>query len=195
MKEDKVAEQDAADLPAVQEPNRTELFQALISSLTTKADETSFPNLTREQAFFLSWVLDGNGVERTVELFSEEFGTLPEVEKWMLEDDFRRAVELSTTDRKQLMRAMALALAGSSFRALAWMMDQPSAAAKEKAVTLLLRMHGMLIDKVRRDSPSQFRELLERLRKREHVIEGEYKVVGTRGVPEVPKTAQEGSNE
>lgn len=166
-----------SDLPAVQERSQAELFRALVGSLATKTEELSLPNLTREQAFFLSWVLDGNGPERTIELFEKEFEALPEVEAWMQEEGFRAAVELSTTDRKQLIRAMALALAGSSFRALAWMMEQPSASAKEKAVTLMLRMHGMLIDKVRRDSPNQFRELLDKLRKRERVLEGEYKII------------------
>ena len=96
----------------------------------------------------------------------------------MTEGGFRTAVELGREDRKQLIRAMSLALIGSSFRAIAWLLEQPSISAKDKGLGILFRLHGMLSDKKDKGDAGKMGELMQRLRAKAPILEGQFKVLG-----------------
>lgn len=171
-------ERQPETLPAISPEKLASLFKSLAGGVEPQGKDVALPILTKKQAFFLSWVLDGLSPERVTEKYIEEFEELPEVAEWMEESDFRAAVELGRDDRKQLIKAMSLALIGSSFRAISWLLDQPSVSAKDKGLQILFRLHGMLIDRKDRGDVGKMAELLQRLRARAPVLEGQFKVLG-----------------
>jgi hypothetical protein len=122
------------------------------------APESVLPALGYDQAIYLSFLMEGRGLEEASELFTAGYGKTPPVEEWTRDPEFTEALGMLQSDRPLLFRALSLALFGKAYRTISMMMDGPKTAGK--AVELLARLHGMLIDKTRNENPEEVKQLL-----------------------------------
>lgn len=123
-------------------------------------DEAALPKLSVDQAVFFSFLIEtGGDEEKAASRFEVEQGELPSLEQWVSMPEFIEGMRLYHADRKLLWRAMTLTLFGPSYRSLMKMIEDPKRAAK--GIELLSRMHGILIDRVKQEDPSQVQALMK----------------------------------
>ena len=145
------------------------------------------PNLTRDQAIYLSFLLEGATDAAALEGFAlsqaRELTPL-QVAAWEGTSAFQEALELLRSDRKTLFHALTYTLFGAAFRAISRLLDSEKASDIERGVVLQARLHGMLIDRVKNEDPSAVRLLLSKLKERKPVspqgmlpaIEGQFTI-------------------
>lgn len=124
----------------------------------------AIPQLSHDQAMYISLLMESGRPEVAEREFAALYDTLPQLDLWADDPAFLDSLSLADTNRPLLFRAMSHALFGKAFRALSRMLDSPKSSGK--AVELLARLHGMLIDRVHDSRPDEFRELIHMLRQR-----------------------------
>lgn len=125
---------------------------------------SALPQLSHDQAMFISLLMESGDALRAEREFKELFSYSPDFRHWGDDADYAQALTLTTTNRPLLLRALSHSLSGKVFRALSRMLDSPRSA--PKAAELFLRLHGMLIDRVRDSRPDEYRELISLIRER-----------------------------
>jgi len=139
-------------------------------------DRPVVPQLTSDQALFLSFLMESNDLATATKKYNDQAETPADLEAWAGDEQFQEALVLMRENRRMLFHALTFALFGRAFRGIAELMAMPTAAAKEKGILLLMRIHGMLIDKVKIQDPTETRSLLQELRRQMpvSVVEGQY---------------------
>lgn len=124
------------------------------------------PALTFDQAIYVSFLMDGLAPERANGAFTKMLSSPPDFEGWSQNREFLQALSMIDTDRPTLFKAMTHALFGTAFRTTYTMLGNPKTAGK--GVELLLRLHGLLIDRVKNETPDEVKKLYR-------VLQGRYR--------------------
>jgi hypothetical protein len=135
--------------------------------------EPNAPQLTQEQAEWLSWRLstntDAQAIAQMTRGAEDPMASMKlelQVENWMREHDFRAAYDAIRYDKRLGFQSITAAYLPMAARALARNMNCGNPKIELQAVQLLLRAHGMLVDTVKKDDPGAVQNLIELLRQR-----------------------------
>lgn len=130
----------------------------------------NLPQLSLSQALYISLLLDDAASAAT--RYEDAYGISPDLETWYQDIDYIAALQLADSNRPLLFRALTNALFGKALRSLSAMLDRPQS--QGKAIELLLRLNGMLIDRVKDSAPNDLRELITLLRSKTLVQPTDY---------------------
>lgn len=145
------------------------IAQDNLSEFRAKENEQKVPQLTGDMARFFSFYIETGDMDRSAKAWEADTGYKPPLGEWLEDPEFQAGLELYHGNRRALFHAMSYALFGPAWRSLGKMIENPKTA--DKGITLLARMHGILIDRVKQEDPGQLAAIWAVLQQRAPIQE------------------------